>query len=666
MHIESVTIQNFRCFGPTKTIVKLGPEITALIGGNGAGKSAFIDALRKLFSLDREDRRLTQSDVHFGPNETPEGVATRQIVIDVVLAVPELEDESADAALTVPLIFHSMTAIAPGKPLKARMRLEAVWTFGESLANEIEVKYYWIKTLKDVEFGEDGEAMLDKRELLPMDRSRIQLVHFPATRDGAAVTKQALRQLLDRLERSGNFDGDTEKKFMEVSNNVQDELDALPAIGWIRDKLKENWSKLHKEHHLTNPKLVILSKDFDELLKSLVPEMSPAPGGRARSLQELSEGQTSLFFLALTATLTQLEGEIASGKIPDGFTESDVNPAALTIYAVEEPENHLAPFYLSRMMNLLSELCMGNQAMGIVSSHSPSTMRRIDPTAVRHFRLDSKDIRTRINAIHLPSSKSEAAKFVRQAVIAQPEIYFANLVILGEGDSEAIVIPRIAKAMNKELDPAFVAFAPLGGRHVNYFWKLLRNLRIPTLTLLDLDIGRKAAGPYRIKYAIKQLLKIKTLELPDWFEGDVDDNEYWKSLSNKDFSGWQVWLRKHKVYFSGPLDLDMMMLQAFHDAYEVDEVSKSKGSKYEEIINRSVFGLGTGLDAYSDLDIDEQRPTYEELVAYDKCFKKRGKPGSHISALANLTDEQLIDGCPEILKKLIERADRILHPQLED
>lgn len=119
--------------------------------------------------------------------------------------------------------------------------------------------------------------------------------------------------------------------------------------------------------------------------------LSPTPDGRERGLDELSEGQTSLFFLALAATLAQLESELAKGTPPQGFTELDVAPAALTIYALEEPENHLAPFYLSRLMALLAELCAGHQAMGLVTSHAPSALHRVGPEAVRDAAKNLKD-----------------------------------------------------------------------------------------------------------------------------------------------------------------------------------------------------------------------------------------------------------------------------------
>jgi putative ATP-dependent endonuclease of OLD family len=134
MHIESVTLQNFRCFGPEPTIVRLGPDITTLIGVNGAGKTAFIEALRRLFGVTREERTLTRADVHFGPDERPDETDQREVVIDVVFAFPELAGDDAAATRTVPEVFRVMTAAAPGEPLKARLRLEATWTRGRALS----------------------------------------------------------------------------------------------------------------------------------------------------------------------------------------------------------------------------------------------------------------------------------------------------------------------------------------------------------------------------------------------------------------------------------------------------------------------------------------------------------------------------------------------------
>ena len=47
MHIETLTIKNFRCFGETPTIINMNPGITGYVGNNGAGKTSALEALEK-------------------------------------------------------------------------------------------------------------------------------------------------------------------------------------------------------------------------------------------------------------------------------------------------------------------------------------------------------------------------------------------------------------------------------------------------------------------------------------------------------------------------------------------------------------------------------------------------------------------------------------------
>ncbi|MEI8650430.1 ATP-dependent endonuclease [Paraglaciecola sp. Hal342] len=104
----------------------------------------------------------------------------------------------------------------------------------------------------------------------------------------------------------------------------------------------------------------------------------------------------------------------------------------------------------------------------------------------------------------MPDKADEAHKFVREAIQAFPEIYFSRLVVLGEGDSEEIVLPRLLSAKGAPIDESAVTIAPLGGRHVNHFWRLLAGLEIPYITLLDLDVARYQGGWGRIKYVNDQ------------------------------------------------------------------------------------------------------------------------------------------------------------------
>ena len=145
----------------------------------------------------------------------------------------------------------------------------------------------------------------------------------------------------------------------------------------------------------------------------------------------------------------------------------------------------------------------------MVSSHSASILARVDPGQVRHFRLEPADRTARVRrdpAACRPGGS--AAKFIREAVRTYPELYFARFAVLGEGASEEVVLPRLAEALDLDVDRSFVAIVPLGGRHVNHLWRLLSDLEIPYATLLDLDWGRDGGGWGRIKTTCAQLLAV--------------------------------------------------------------------------------------------------------------------------------------------------------------
>ena len=74
-----------------------------------------------------------------------------------------------------------------------------------------------------------------------------------------------------------------------------------------------------------------------------------------------------------------------------------------------------------------------------------------------------------MRSIEMPSEEDEGYKFVREAVQAFPELYFSRLVILGEGDSEEILLPRFLEVYDLGEDASSIVVVPLAGRHVTTF-----------------------------------------------------------------------------------------------------------------------------------------------------------------------------------------------------
>ena len=88
-------------------------------------------------------------------------------------------------------------------------------------------------------------------------------------------------------------------------------------------------------------------------------------------------------------------------------------------------------------------------------------------------------------------------------------------------------MPKIWSAKNGDIDLSGISVVPLGGRHVNHFWRLLENLDIPYITLLDLDRERVGGGWGRIQYVLEQLLKVnyEKEELLETDSGILSDEE---------------------------------------------------------------------------------------------------------------------------------------------
>ncbi|AZS21607.1 ATP-dependent endonuclease [Caulobacter sp. FWC26] len=686
MYIESLRLRNFRCFGDQAEVVTFDPTLTAIVGANGAGKTAIIGALLKLFGTRAEDRKLAREDVHFGPLEepgslilaeevtpdpfaailgqpppvapagsqtgAPEGeskvktVTSREVEIEVTLAFPELNGVAGESD-AVPEVFRAMSAAGPGQPLKTRIRLEATWTYGAA-DDDISAKLYWITTLDPVPFGDRDIAKLPFSNA---DRRRFELRYLPATRDGNAILKLALRELLAWLEKFGDWSGGQEPMAKQW-DGLQSMFDAMPAISKVTGELAGTWKRLFDGPHLKTPRLTVLAREIQRALRELSLTLGDAPGGRHRPVQDLSEGQASLFYVALVVTLFKLDGELARAKI-DGFREVEAVRPWLTVFALEEPENHLSPFYLSRMINLLKEQTSTDAVMGVVTTHSASTLRRVAPQQVRFVRHDVQTLTSKVREIALPPKADDAYKFIQEAVTSHPELYFARLVILGEGRSEEVVLPRIARALHAdlELDPAFVAFVPLGGRHVNHFWRLLNGLEIPYVTLLDYDLGRHGGGARRLRYAVEQLRAHGLQGLPP-----PQDPVVWDSYAPHDLDRCLKWLREQNLFYSADLDLDMAMLQAFPVAYgkiaEVDVTGVVPGAYV-----KSVFGKeGLGPAAY----ITRPAPSDLQQAQYGALFKGGSKPVSHVAALAELDDLTLNAFAPEPLRALFERCKVLL------
>ncbi|WP_262285495.1 ATP-dependent endonuclease [Micromonospora sp. MA102] len=637
MRLTKLRVKNFQCFGPEPTMLEID-EISYLLGPNGSGKTSVLTALARMFAAELPMRRIRPGDFHAAIG-TSEAVAERELWIEVEFSFPELGDDTAEK-LAVPDFFHHMQLQGAGEVPTTRIRLTA--TIDE--VNEIDERLEFVTSVDPA-----TDEPVTVSQMGKYDRNLIQVHYLPARRDPADHIAYTSGAMLGKLMRS--IDWSAQHAVIEdLGQQMSDCLGSNVALTAFGTHMTQTWAQLHTGAYFQTPQTEFTRADIDSVLRHFNITFDPAPGGGAVDWTRLSDGQQSLLYLTLVITLHRIGREVRAGQT-QYVDAAKLRPASFTLIALEEPENSLSPHYLGRVTKLLTEFASQPDAQVVVATHSPSVVRRVIPSSIRHLRLN-EDRRTVISTIELPPKSHEAHKFVREAVEAFPELYFARLVIMGEGDSEQIVIPRLLEAAGLTTDLNSISVVPLGGRHVNHFWRLLNRLGIPHVTLLDLDVGRHQAGWGRLRYAYTQLLEHAAPETSSTItNAKIDLLPKWDDPAHliRDQGSTEIaTLEGYGVFYSTPLDLDFAMLSAFPDAYGLDQTAVAPP---DDDTLKAVLGRARRLE--NQYTADEA----SRFANYQRLFINGSKPAEHLSALSKLADAELEAGMPDSIKRLICAVD---------
>ncbi|MFC5789151.1 DUF2813 domain-containing protein [Agromyces tardus] len=635
MKITHLRVSGFQSFGPTPTTIALR-DVAYVLGPNGAGKTAVLEALSRLFSPLSAQRKIRHTDFHVPSGRSSAEVHAEgpELWIEVDIEVPESGEEGEHASVP-PNFAHMRIATEDGVP-RIRVRLTA--TIASD--NVIEEKLQYI-----LEADADGTPR-QQADMSRFDRANIEVHYLPARRDPAEHLAYTTASLVGRALRAADWT--TERSTLaRLSKDLTEALADNDAVKSISVQLAEEWSGLHSGAFLADPSIAFGSGDLESVLRQLTVSFAPSPSGTALPFDRLSDGQKSLLYISLVLAWQSLAREVLNGS-ETSFDQHRLRPPVHTVIALEEPENSLAPQYLGRIIRQLRKAAEHGDSQALIATHSPALLRRVDPEAICFLRLDGGR-QSQVRRIVLPTTSDETAKYVREAVLAFPELYFSRLVVLGEGDSEQIVLPRVLAAAGIAEDDASVSVVPLGGRHVNHFWRLLDELGIPHVTLLDLDSGRHQGGWGRVRNALKQFNKLNAGSftdaqisgLPAW--DAAADFPVYNDVNFKDGHGPVYALEQKSVYFSNPVDLDLMMLEAFPDAYGVEVV----GTPEEKTI-AAVLGKSHANEDHIPED------TLELFDDYHRLFDLKSKPASHLKAMAALTDAELLAELPAVLSRLVE------------
>lgn len=659
MYISKIIIKGFRCFDADGVVFNSVNKMNVFIGHNSAGKTTAMEALLKLFG-EKKDREIKKTDFYRTttcsnlPNDS-------KLSIEAQLVFNESED-------SIPLYFKSLIVDDASDKPYIRIHLDATWRKDPRNADGIvEPELYYFQ---NPECDDDVNPI--KTKLKPVEFSRIQMHYIPAIRRTSDELKYKSNSMVQRMLKLVSYDesfrSQTEKTLRQIDESIQSKGD----FQQIKNKLIEKWKKFHKDSRYDDVEVGMLCNDVEQFLKKLeVTFSSSDDDGDIYQIDDLGDGYKSLFYITMMCAFLESQREMKS---------EDELPS-LSILALEEPENHIAPHILGRISRIMEEMSGNDFLQVFISSHSAALVSRIKPEYIYHFL--NTNTKTSVHQISMPDERTEEYKFLKEAVHHWPEIYFAKLVVIGEGDSEEVIFKYLSEHLDVKFDENEITFFPLGHRFVHHIWNLLEQLNIPYITLLDLDRERPGGGWGRIKYILQELKLHNKCDDAFWGNAPkkLDDDEIsnmhkWsfieKEHSISDLNEWINYLENFDVFFSSPLDVDFLMLQLFESEYTKKMKELGNGPRipanessveFENYLKNAIRatlkgddedGLGYDGDTYDDAE-------KKLMIWYKYLFLGKGKPVAHILHLPNIPDAELkFNLNPTVLKRIFDRIEVVV------
>jgi putative ATP-dependent endonuclease of the OLD family len=542
MIISRIHVQRYRSiFDETLECGRL----TTLIGRNGAGKSAFVQALR-LFM----DTAATPSDEDYYNREVAE-----KILIEVTFADLTTEEQAEftsyldDGLLVVQRRFPGgeyygrVVGCEDFESIRERLRQKAkVGDVAPQLKSLVDSGKY--SGLKAVNRGIEDE--LDRWESENPSRcapyfraglfqgptniaggklrNRSQFVYVAPVReaetDATGVGRQsALTSLVAPLVKAITDRNNDVKSARESLDNDYGIYKVAVESAPEKASLESDLTKLLQRYDDETAAHIQLALDERLPLPPVTPRIWLVEDGFRGEVARKGHGLQRLFIFSILELYEKFRG----GSLGEGVTGN-------MVLAIEEPELYQHPARARALAGILKDLSAPDtgrpfQFQVFLTTHSPyfvgidsfEAIRRVEKVACSSGPMQTKvkftDLKAVGNdvlaALGRPTEATELSSWARLKSILglkASEGFFADGIILVEGDEEEAVLTAFAGSRGVSLDAAGVAIVPSGGKtKLLSLLALYRRLGIKVFTLFDGDCDKPKDDDAKTDYNIALL-----------------------------------------------------------------------------------------------------------------------------------------------------------------
>ena len=443
MYLKSLNLNNFRKFQNLQ--VEFTKGLNLLVGENDAGKTAIVDAIKYVLNTQSFDY-IRPSYEDFFNSEKDELHRKNDFYIECIFE--DLKSHEASSFLEW-LGFYD-----DGKSFLK------IWLSAKRKDRKI---FYEIRS------GADDEGS----QLSAEARDYLRVTYLKALRDAESELSpkkgSRLSQILDSHEIFEDKENHELKEIMRITN---ESIEKYFSTGNNGEDLMNSLNSYLKDFSLASNKLESKFLMSGSSLKSILEKLGLKI---FNSSENNSQGLGSQNLLYIAAELLLLK--------KTGY-------AGLKLGLIEEIEAHLHPQTQIKLIEAIQSIGETNDIQFIMTTHSPNLTSKI--------KLENLIVIKNGNAYPMGSEYTKLEKgdyyFLERFLDStKANLFFANGIILVEGDAENILLPIIAKKIGKNLSDYGVSIVNVGSvAFLRYSKIFLRKAEphfiVPVAVITDVDV----------------------------------------------------------------------------------------------------------------------------------------------------------------------------------
>ena len=503
MYLSQLTIRNFRQFGEgvSELFINLQPGVTALVGRNDSGKSTLIDAVRyALLTRDQEYIRVQPEDFHIDTT----GIPANEIYI--LCKISDLTDAEKGA-------FIEYLSYEGGD-----VSIYVNWT-ARRLKEAPETRRWIDVSVRSGINGAGPPFETSVRELLSTTYLRPLR---DAEQEMSPGRGSRLSQILSNVPEIAEGEKFDSANAPQDANSVR-KLSLAGLGDYMRYNIQQHSGISDAQRAINKQYLTSLSLRGDDLQGKI----SISEGGtESAQLRQILE-QLKLWLL--DAATGKSKGRYGLGSNNLLFMACELlllgtEPEGLPLLLIEEPEAHLHPQRQLRLMEFLRRAAQKKiegatrSVQVLLSTHSPNLASKIplENIVFLHGR--------QAFSFAKGQTKLETGdyRFLERFLdVTKANLFFAHGVLIVEGDSEAILMPVLARLIGKDLTQHGASIVNVGGKGLRRFSRIFQReneegpkMNLPVACLADMDVMPDCAP-----------------EILGLVEGD--DDEKWQSSTRR-------------------------------------------------------------------------------------------------------------------------------------